>query len=88
VTLAHLDPQTLRDVATAIEARSPGSTARRRLTPEGVERLADILLAGDTPTIGFWQRYTEPTRATADRESLVERGRREGSATVLKGPPR
>lgn len=31
--------------------------ARARLTPEGVERLAEIFLAGGRPTVGFFRRY-------------------------------
>jgi hypothetical protein len=55
--LTRLDPGILRELAAVIEYRSPEATARRGLTPEGIERLADILLAGGTPTVGFWRRY-------------------------------
>jgi hypothetical protein len=55
--IAHLSPRTLRDLAAAIEARTPGMRARRALTAEGIERLADILLAGTTPTVGFYRRH-------------------------------
>jgi hypothetical protein len=55
--LEHLAPSTLRHLAAAIEARDPEMVARRQLTEEGIERLADILLAGSVPTIGFWRRY-------------------------------
>lgn len=55
--LLELDPGHLRDLAAVIEWRSPAARARRELTPEGVERLAEILLAGDTPTLGFWKRH-------------------------------
>jgi len=54
--LQHLDPCTLRDLAAAITARRSSTIARRRLTPEGVDKLADILLSGTTPTIGFFRR--------------------------------
>jgi hypothetical protein len=56
--MAHLSPRILRDLAAAIEARTPGMRARRALTVEGIERLTDILLAGTTPTVGFWRRHT------------------------------
>ncbi len=56
-TLTSLSPKTLRDLAAAIEWRSPQATARRELTPEGIERLADILLAGSAPTVGFFLRH-------------------------------
>ena len=55
--LTRLDPTVLRELAAVIEYRSPEATARRELSPEGIERLADILLAGSTPTVGFWRRY-------------------------------
>ncbi len=57
MTLASLSPKTLRDLAAAIEYRSPEARARRELTPEGIERLADIYLAGSQPTVGFFRRY-------------------------------
>jgi hypothetical protein len=56
-TIEHLDPATLRHLAAAIEGRSPEMVARRALAPEGVDRLADILLGGGKPTIGFWRKY-------------------------------
>jgi hypothetical protein len=55
--LLTLNPSTLRDLAAAIEWRSPAAVARRRLTPEGIERLAEILLAGERPAIGLFRRY-------------------------------
>ena len=55
--LAQLSPRTLRDLAAAIEARTPAARARDTLSPEGVDRLADILIQGTTPTIGFYRRY-------------------------------
>ena len=65
MTLTGTDPRTLRELADVIEARSPEATARRRLTPEGVDRLADILLAGSVPTVGFWRRYASEVEETA-----------------------
>lgn len=62
--LACLSPRTLRDLAAAIEARTPAARARGTLSAEGVDRLAGILLAGTTPTIGFYRRHlmAEPGR--------------------------
>jgi len=57
VNLVSLSPKTLRNLAAAIEGQDPQRAARHELTPEGVERLAEILLAGSQPTIGFWRRY-------------------------------
>jgi hypothetical protein len=59
-TIASLSPKLLRDLASAIEYRSPQAKARRDLTPEGVDTLADILLSGSRPTVGFFLRYREP----------------------------
>lgn len=56
IVLQHLSPETLRDLAGAITARRPSTISRRRLTPEGVEQLADMLIAGQKPTIGFFRR--------------------------------
>lgn len=55
--LVHLSPSNLRHLAAAIERRDPQLTARRQLSEEGIERLADILLAGSQPTLGFFRRY-------------------------------
>ena len=55
--LEHLSPRTLRDLAAALEARTPAVQARGTLSAEGVDELADILVAGDSPTIGFYRRY-------------------------------
>lgn len=55
--LDRLNPAALRALAAVLEARDPQTRARRSLTDEGAERLADILLSGSTPTIGFWRRY-------------------------------
>ena len=55
--LTRLDPAILRELAAVIEYRSPEATARRELSLEGIERLADILMSGSTPTVGFWRKY-------------------------------
>jgi hypothetical protein len=55
--LVHLSPSNLRHLAAAIEGRDPQLVARRHLTKEGIEKLADILLAGSEPTVGFFRRY-------------------------------
>jgi hypothetical protein len=46
----------LRHRAALIDGRDWELVARRSLSPEGRERLADIYLAGSIPTIGFWRR--------------------------------
>ena len=63
-TLARMDPATLRELGHALIARAeaaeeadPRRKARRSLTPEGVERLAEIYLAGSSPTCGFFKKY-------------------------------
>jgi len=62
--IATLTPRTMRDLgrcliarAEAVEADDSRLKANRSLTPEGVERLAEILLAGSSPTCGFFARY-------------------------------
>ena len=54
--LADLSPACLR-LAGAIEARDPGTVARRELDSDGITELADMLLRGDKPTIGWWRRH-------------------------------
>jgi hypothetical protein len=64
-----LSPRALRDLGRALIARAeaaeqaypePFVTARRQLSPEGVERLIEIVSSGSTPTLGFWLRYRAP----------------------------
>ena len=59
--ITTLSPRTLREVASAMEARSAENVAVDELTDEGVVRLADILLAGSKPTVGFWRKYRCPS---------------------------
>ncbi len=61
--LARMDPTTLRDLGHALIARAeaaeqadPRRKAYRNLTPEGIERLAEILASGSRPTVGFFLR--------------------------------
>ena len=70
--LTHLSPRTLRDLAAAIEARTPAVRGRDTLSPEGVDRLADILVSGSTPTIGFYRRYAPPPPHPRPSEEEVE----------------
>jgi hypothetical protein len=55
--LEHLDAPTLREIASIKDASDPGRVARNELSPEGRERLAEILLAGSKPTVGFWLKH-------------------------------
>jgi hypothetical protein len=55
--LQYLNPSTLRDLAAAIDYGSPKAKARRELTPDGIERLAALLVCGGTPTVGFFLRH-------------------------------
>ncbi len=57
--IAYLHPATLRELAAVKERQDPARLARRQLTPVGVERLAEILLAGTMPTVGFWLRHRQ-----------------------------
>jgi hypothetical protein len=51
------DPRTLRELAAAIEARDPSRQARAGLSPEALEELAAMVVAGRHPTIGWWRRH-------------------------------
>jgi hypothetical protein len=59
---ATLEPRVLRHLGNALIARADAAEAAERasyleLTDEGLERLADIVISGSRPTIGFWRRY-------------------------------
>ncbi len=58
-----LAPQTLEHLGHALIARARAAEAadragRRELTPEGVERLAEIIAGGSRPSLGFWLRHS------------------------------
>ena len=55
--LQYIDGPRLRELAAVKDRQDPVRLARRALTDEGVEKLADILLAGSSPTVGFLKRY-------------------------------
>ena len=60
---ADLSPRTLSELGHVLIERARAAEAverisRRELTPEGIERLAEIVSAGSRPTVGFWRRYT------------------------------
>jgi hypothetical protein len=60
---AQLSARTLRDLGSALIARARAveqseATYGRELSPEGVERLAEILAAGSRPSLGFWLRHS------------------------------
>jgi hypothetical protein len=59
MSVTDLDPQTLRDLAAALEWNSPRLTARRSLSPESIEVLAKMILEGKKPTVGWWRRNSE-----------------------------
>jgi hypothetical protein len=60
--LPATSPEILRELAAVIEARDPGRRARQSLSPEKVEELADMLLRGDRPTVGWWKRALAASR--------------------------
>ena len=51
-------PDQLRHLAALKDADSPGMRARRHLDEASVDELADMLVAGKTPTIGWWRRHS------------------------------
>lgn len=54
--VSQFTPDALRQLAAVIEYESPGMVARRRLNETGVNALADILVTGKKPTVGWWLR--------------------------------
>jgi hypothetical protein len=60
--LERLSAATLRQLGSALMGRAvtmeEDHRARRvQLSDEGIEKLAEILVRGDKPTIGFYRRY-------------------------------
>lgn len=53
----QFDAATLRELAAVKERQDPARLARRQLSPAGVEILAEILIRGDRPTVGFFRRH-------------------------------
>ncbi len=68
--LDQFDAATLRELASLKERVDPERIARRQLTDDGVEKLSEILVRGDRPTIGFWTRYRAMPAASPD-EAVV-----------------
>lgn len=57
-----LDPRAARNLGHALIERARYAEAAERLTgltltSEGVDRLAELVMAGKTPSLGFWRRY-------------------------------
>jgi len=48
----------LRQIAAALEMASPEGRARAALPPEAVAELAEMVVAGKRPTIGWWKRHS------------------------------
>ncbi len=55
---AELTPESLRQLAAAIEGQDPEGKARRELTPEAAGDLANMLHRGLRPTVGWWRRHS------------------------------
>jgi hypothetical protein len=60
--LPSTSPQVLRELAALIEEREPSRRARQSLSPDKLDELADMLLRGKRPTIGWWQRALAASR--------------------------
>jgi hypothetical protein len=52
----QFSPTDLRDLAAAMEMETPRMVARRRLSDDSIEELAEMLTTGKWPTIGWWRR--------------------------------
>ncbi|HVA04761.1 MAG TPA: hypothetical protein VMU64_13575 [Acidimicrobiales bacterium] len=59
-TLIDLSPSDLRHLAAAIDGMDPAHQPRRRLTQEAAGELAEMLVAGKVPTIGWWRKHPRP----------------------------
>ncbi len=57
VLLDHFTAAELRELASFKDSQTPGMVARRRLTDEALDELAEMLAAGRKPTIGWWRRH-------------------------------
>lgn len=55
---SQLDANTLIEWAWRKRQEDPRVRARQALTPEGVDRLAEIISAGSVPTVGFFRRWS------------------------------
>lgn len=62
--LPSTSPEVLRDLAgvlraraDAVEAADPRRRAVARLSPESLDELADMVLLGRRPTLGWWRRH-------------------------------
>jgi hypothetical protein len=57
--ISQFTPSALRELASIMEYESPGMIARRRLSSTSVNALAEILVSGRRPTVGWWKRQLE-----------------------------
>jgi hypothetical protein len=60
--LPSTSPEVLRELAAVIEKRDPARRARRSLDADSLEELADMLLSGKRPTVGWWCRHLPKDR--------------------------
>jgi hypothetical protein len=51
----------LRQLAAVRDARSPRGIARRSLDEASREELADMIVSGKRPTVGWWRRHSKAT---------------------------
>jgi hypothetical protein len=58
VFVSHFHPSVLRELASLMEAESPGMVARARLSDASLDEFAEMVAAGRKPTIGWWTRHT------------------------------
>ncbi len=52
----QFDADSLRHLASLMEQDRPSRARRRRLSEAGVEELAEMIVAGRVPTMGWWRR--------------------------------
>jgi hypothetical protein len=57
VLVSQFTATTRRHLASLMEAETPGMVARRRVSEEGIEELAEMIVPGRSGTFGWWRRH-------------------------------
>ncbi len=73
-SVTDLSPRFLRELAAAIEARQPDAVAIRMLSRERLDQLADMLISGKKPTIGWWRRSLGLDANLTPKERMAQAG--------------
>ncbi len=55
---ASFEPGELRHLAAIQDAESPRVVARRSLDEQSIEELAELVVGGGIPALGWWRRHS------------------------------